>query len=133
MRLCSNVPSQYAIQTALGGYQCIEDLVKPGGRLDEQRLTCWEMITDIPGISCVKPQGALYLFPKLDVDAFNITSDEQFVLDLLKAEKILIVHGTGFNWPSPDHFRIVFLPSKEEMREALARMKVFMENYSQVS
>lgn len=133
MRLCSNVPSQYAIQTALGGYQCIEDLVKPGGRLFEQRKLCWEMITDIPGISCVKPLGALYLFPKLDTEKFRIVDDEQFVIDLLREEKILVVQGTGFNWNKPDHFRIVFLPSIEEMREALTRMKTFMEQYRQHS
>jgi alanine-synthesizing transaminase len=131
MRLCSNVPSQYVIQTALGGYQSIDDLIKPGGRLFEQMETSWKMIQDIPGMSCVKPQGALYLFPKVDIERFNISDDEQFVLDLLKSEKILLVQGTGFNWKSPDHFRIVFLPPLEVMKEALTRLRSFLEHYKQ--
>ncbi|HBG17451.1 MAG TPA: aminotransferase, partial [Firmicutes bacterium] len=110
MRLCSNVPAQYAIQTALGGYQSIKDLTKPGGRLHEQMEFAWRRINDIPGLSCVKPKGALYLFPKVDTARFKITDDQQFIGDFLRAEKVLLVQGTGFNWPNPDHFRVVFLP-----------------------
>jgi alanine-synthesizing transaminase len=131
MRLCSNVPSQYSIQAALGGYQSIDDLVAPGGRLYEQMEIGWERINSIPGLSCVRPQGALYLFPCIDVEQFSITSDEQFVLDLLREKKILVVQGTGFNWPRADHFRIVFLPPKEELKDAMSRLEEFMTNYRQ--
>ncbi|MFM8797828.1 MAG: pyridoxal phosphate-dependent aminotransferase, partial [Fluviibacter sp.] len=109
MRLCANVPGQMAIQTALGGYQSINDLVGPNGRLTRQRDLAWKMLTDIPGVTCVKPKGALYLFPKLDPEMYPIKDDEQFMLELLKEEKVLLVQGSGFNWPHPDHFRVVFL------------------------
>ena len=131
MRLCSNVPTQHAIQTALGGYQSINELTTPGGRLYEQRLLAWRMLNDINGISCTKPLGALYLFPKIDVRKFNIRNDEKFVLDLLKKEKVLVVHGTGFNWPDPDHFRIVFLPREDDLTEALTRLDRFLGTYRQ--
>ncbi|MFW5769312.1 MAG: pyridoxal phosphate-dependent aminotransferase, partial [Spirochaetota bacterium] len=131
MRLCSNVPAQFAVQTALGGYQSIEDLVKPGGRLFEQRDACMKGLEAIPGITCVKPQGALYCFPKIDIDRFRITSDVQFVLDFLRDKKILLVQGTGFNWPRPDHFRIVFLPREDELAEAMDALKDFLSNYRQ--
>ena len=129
MRLCANVPAQHAIQTALGGYQSINDLVAPGGRLLRQRDTVWEMITQIPGVSCVKPQGAMYLFPKLDPKMYPIVDDRQFILDLLVEEKVLVVQGTGFNWPHPDHLRLVFLPSMDEISEAVTRMARFLDNY----
>ncbi|CAG8998400.1 MAG: Glutamate-pyruvate aminotransferase AlaA [Candidatus Celerinatantimonas neptuna] len=132
MRLCANVPIQHAIQTALGGYQSIDDLVTPGGRLYEQREIAWKMLNDIPGISCVKPKGAMYLFPKLDIKKFNIQDDQQFALDLLMKEKILIVQGTGFNWQQPDHFRVVFLPQKSDLQDALNRLELFLANYRQV-
>ena len=129
MRLCSNVPGQYAIQTSLGGYQSIDDLVKPGGRLYEQREYAWEMVNKLPGVSCVKPKGALYLFARLDPEVYPIKDDEKFVLDLLIQEKILLVQGTAFNWPTPDHFRIVFLPRKEDMEHVFERMDHFLRNY----
>ncbi len=122
MRLCANVQAQYAIQTALGGYQTINDLVKPGGRLYEQRNIAWQMLNDIPGVSCVKPEGALYCFPRLDPNVYSIEDDEKLMLDLLKAEKVLLVQGSGFNWPTPDHFRVVFLPAEGELREAITRV-----------
>ena len=131
MRLCSNVPAQYAIQTALGGYQSINDLVKPGGRIYEQRTTAHRMINDIPGLSCTLPQGALYSFVKMDQNKFNIRDDEQMVLDLLEQQKILIVHGRAFNWPDPDHFRLVFLPREDDLEEAINKMAHFFEKYSQ--
>jgi alanine-synthesizing transaminase len=131
MRLCANVPVQHAIQTALGGYQSINELIVPGGRLYEQRNLAWQLLNDIPGVSCVKPQGAMYLFPKLDVKKFNIKDDQQFALDLLQQEKILVVQGTGFNWTKPDHFRIVFLPREEELREAIGRIATFLDGYRQ--
>lgn len=131
MRLCSNVPSQHAIQTSLGGYQSINDLVKPGGRLYEQRMYAWERLNSIPGVSCVKPKGALYLFPKLDIERFHITNDMKFVLDFLREEKVLLVQGTGFNWPDPDHFRIVFLPRVEDLAVALDRLETFLSDYTQ--
>ncbi len=131
MRLCANVPAQHAIQTALGGYQSIQQFLVPGGRLYEQRNTAWEMVNAIDGLSCVKPKGALYLFPKLDVRKFNITSDERFVLDLLRQERILVVQGTGFNWFEPDHFRIVFLPREEDLSDALQRLEIFLAGYRQ--
>ncbi|MGI5850667.1 MAG: pyridoxal phosphate-dependent aminotransferase [Caldicoprobacterales bacterium] len=131
MRLCSNVPAQYTIQTALGGYQSIKDLVMPGGRLKEQRDYAWERLNSIPGISCVKPKGAFYLFPKVDMKRYSIISDEKFVLDFLLQEKVLLVQGTGFNWPEHDHFRIVFLPNLTDLRIALDRFEYFLSNYSQ--
>lgn len=131
MRLCPNVPTQYAIQTALGGYQSIVEYLVPGGRLRDQRDYAWERLNAIDGVSCVKPEGALYLFPKLDTRRFNIDNDEQFALDLLRQEKVLVVQGTGFNWPSPDHFRIVFLPRVEELAEAMDRIERFLDGYRQ--
>ncbi|WP_034256656.1 pyridoxal phosphate-dependent aminotransferase [Adhaeribacter aquaticus] len=129
MRLCSNVPSQFAIQTALGGYQSINDLVLPTGRLGRQRDICYEKLTQIPGITCVKPKGALYMFPKIDVDKYNITSDQQFVYDLLVDQKILVVQGTGFNWHKQDHFRVVFLPTAEELTQTIDKIGVFLKDY----
>ena len=126
MRLCANVQAQYAIQTALGGYQTINDLVKPGGRLYEQRNIAWQMLNEIPGVSCVKPEGALYCFPRLDPKIYPIEDDEQFMLDFLRAEKVLLVQGTGFNWPTPDHFRVVFLPAEGELREAIKRLERYL-------
>lgn len=131
MRLCSNVPAQLAIPKALGGYQDIKDLTAPGGRLYEQRNFAYEKITAIPGISCVKPRGALYLFPKIDTKKFSIKDDEKFILDLLLKEKVLLVQGTGFNYPQPDHFRIVFLPQVEELQKAIAKIKHFLASYQQ--
>jgi alanine-synthesizing transaminase len=131
MRLCSNVPGQHAIQTALGGYQSINELIVPGGRLYEQRNLAHEMLSAIPGISCVKPKGAMYLFARVDQSMYNITDDEKMVLDLLKQEKILIVHGSAFNWPKPDHFRVVFLPHVDELSRALKSIEKFFLNYRQ--
>jgi len=129
MRLCSNVPGQYAIQTALGGYQSIEDLVAPGGRLTRQRDLAWELLTAIPGVTCVRPQAALYLFPRLDPKIYPITDDEAFILELLETEHVLLVHGSGFNWPHPDHFRVVFLPHEDDLKEAIGRVARFLESY----
>ncbi len=131
LRLCANVPTQHAVQTALGGYQSIGDLVRAGGRLHEQRELAWRLLTEIDGISCVKPQGALYLFPRLEIERFNISDDEQFVLDLLRQEQLLVVQGTAFNWPRPDHFRIVFLPHAEHLHEAARRLRRFLRHYRQ--
>jgi alanine-synthesizing transaminase len=129
MRLCSNVPGQYAIQTALGGYQSINDLVAPGGRLYRQRELAYNLLTAIPGVTCVKPKAALYLFPKLDHKMYPIKNDQQFILELLEAEKVLIVQGSGFNWKHPDHFRIVFLPNSDDLTEAIGRIARFLEHY----
>lgn len=129
MRLCANVPGQYAIQTALGGYQSINDLVREGGRLARQRDLAWKLITDIPGVTCVKPKSALYLFPKLDSEMYPIEDDQQFVADLLKEEKVLLVQGSGFNWAKPDHFRVVFLPHEDVLKEAIGRLARFLERY----
>lgn len=129
MRLCANVPGQYAIQTALGGYQSIDDLVAEGGRLRRQRDLAWELVTQIPGVTCVKPKAALYLFPKLDSEMYPISNDQEFIADLLREEKVLLVQGSGFNWPKPDHFRIVFLPHEDVLREAIARLARFLERY----
>lgn len=129
MRLCANVPGQMAIQTALGGYQSINDLIAPTGRLTRQRDLAWKMLTEIPGVSCVKPKGALYLFPKLDPKMYPIKDDEQFMLELLKEEKVLLVQGSGFNWPHPDHFRVVFLPHENDLAEAIGRVARFLEQY----
>lgn len=131
MRLCSNVIAQLAIQTALGGYQSINELILPGGRLREQRDLCYQRITEIPGITCVKPNGALYLFPKIDQKRFKVKDDAKMVLDLLVEEKVLLVQGTGFNWPEPDHFRIVFLPNIEDLKEAIRRIARFFSHYTQ--
>jgi alanine-synthesizing transaminase len=129
MRLCPNVPTQYAVQTALGGYQSINDLVLPGGRLLEQRDKAWEMLNAIPGVSCVKPSGALYMFPRLDPQLYPIKDDLQFALDLLRQEKMLVVQGTGFNWPDPDHFRIVTLPRVADLEDACNRIARFLHTY----
>ena len=129
MKLCSNVPGQWAIQTALGGYQSINDLTCEGGRLRRQRDLAYELITAIPGVSCVKPSAALYMFPKLDPSVYPIKDDRQFFLELLKETKVMLVQGTGFNWAEPDHFRIVFLPHEEDLREAVSRIAKFLENY----
>ncbi|MCM2320086.1 MAG: pyridoxal phosphate-dependent aminotransferase [Pseudomonas sp.] len=131
MRLCANVPAQHAIQTALGGYQSINDLVLPGGRLLEQRNRTWELLNDIPGVSCVKPMGALYAFPKIDPKVCPIHNDEKFVLDLLLSEKLLIVQGTAFNWPWPDHFRVVTLPRVDDLELAIGRIGNFLKGYRQ--
>jgi alanine-synthesizing transaminase len=131
MRLCANVPAQHAIQTSLGGYQSINALVHPGGRLYEQRNIVAERLNSIPGLSCVKPNGALYAFPKIDTKRFNITDDTQFALDLLKREKVLLVQGTGFNWPEPDHFRVVFLPEPIRLNETMDRLEHFLSTYIQ--
>jgi alanine-synthesizing transaminase len=131
MRLCANVPAQYAIQTALGGYQSINDLVLPEGRLKEQRDTAVRLVNGIDGLSVVEPRGALYCFPRIEVKRFNITDDERFIMDLLREQHILLVHGTGFNWPEPDHFRLVFLPDKDTLTDALRRLETFLEHYRQ--
>lgn len=131
MRLCANVPAQHAIQTALGGYQSINDLVLPQGRLLEQRNRAWELLNDIPGISCVKPMGALYAFPRIDPKVCPIHNDEKFVLDLLLSEKLLVVQGTAFNWPWPDHFRVVTLPRVDDLDMAIRRIGNFMKTYRQ--
>ena len=129
MRLCPNMPTQFAVQTALGGYQSINDLVLPGGRLVEQRDTAWQLLNEIPGVSCVKPTGALYAFPKLDPKVYPVVDDEKFVMDLLQQEKILVVQGTGFNWPRPDHFRIVTLPRVSDLEDAIGRIARFLSAY----
>ena len=129
MRLCANVPGQWAIQTALGGYQSINDLVGDGGRLRKQRDLAYELITAIPGVTCVKPQAALYMFPRLDPKVYHIKDDQQFFLELLQETKVMLVQGTGFNWKTTDHFRIVFLPHEDDLREAISRIAKFLENY----
>jgi alanine-synthesizing transaminase len=131
MRLCPNMIAQYGIQTALGGYQSINDLIIPGGRLREQRDTAVSFVNKIPGLSVVNPKGAIYCFPKVDVKKFNITDDEKFMLDLLRAQKLLLVNGKGFNWDKPDHFRIVFLPDKDTLTDAMKRLASFLETYKQ--
>jgi alanine-synthesizing transaminase len=129
MRLCANVPGQYAIQTALGGYQSINELVQDGGRLRRQRDLAYELITAIPGVTCVKPSAALYMFPRLDPKVYPIADDRQFFLELLQETRVMLVQGTGFNWPQPDHFRIVFLPHEDDLREAIGRIAKFLEQY----
>ena len=129
MRLCSNVPGQWAIQTALGGYQSINELIAPDGRLTRQRDLAWQLISDLPGVSCVKPQATLYLFPRLDPKVYPIEDDQQFVLELLETERVLMVQGTGFNWVQPDHFRLVFLPHEDDLRDAIGRIARFLEQY----
>jgi alanine-synthesizing transaminase len=131
MRLCANVPAQHAIATALGGYQSINELILPGGRLLDQRNRAWELMNQIPGVSCTKPAGALYLFPRLDPKVHPIVDDERFALDLLRDQKILVVQGTGFNWPRPDHFRIVTLPHVDDLEEAITRIGRFLASYRQ--
>jgi alanine-synthesizing transaminase len=130
MRLCSNTPGQLAIQTALGGYQSIKDLVSPTGRLTRQRDLAYKLLTEIPGVTCVKPKAALYLFPKLDPKLYPIRDDQQFAYELLAEEKVLIVQGSGFNWAHPDHFRIVFLPNSDDLTEAIGRIGHFLAGYS---
>jgi alanine-synthesizing transaminase len=131
MRLCANMPSQFGIQTALGGYQSVNELLLPGGRLHEQRNITVNMVREIPGLSVVMPKGALYCFPKIDIERFNINDDEKFILDLLHGQHLLLVQGTGFNWKQPDHFRIVFLPDKDTLGDALKRLGVFLASYKQ--
>lgn len=129
MRLCANTPGQLAIQTALGGYQSIKDLVAPGGRLCKQRDLAYELLSQIPGVSVVKPKGALYMFPRLDPKIYPIADDQQFAYELLAEEKVLIVQGTGFNWAHPDHFRLVFLPNSDDLRDAIGRIARFLDGY----
>ncbi|HVS68026.1 MAG TPA: pyridoxal phosphate-dependent aminotransferase [Mycobacteriales bacterium] len=130
MRLCANVPAQNAIQTALGGYQSINELILPGGRLLAQRDVAYELLNAIPGVSCTKPKGALYVFPRLDPEVYPIVDDQKFALDLLRTEKILVTYGTGFNWPDPDHLRIVTLPSVEVLTDAITRIGDFLSTYT---
>ncbi|HEX8615839.1 MAG TPA: pyridoxal phosphate-dependent aminotransferase [Telluria sp.] len=129
MRLCANAPGQFAIQTALGGYQSINDLVGPGGRLLRQRDMAHKLLTDIPGVTCVKPKAALYMFPRLDPVMYPIADDQQFAYDLLAEEKVLVVQGTGFNWIAPDHFRLVFLPNSDDLTDACGRIARFLDGY----
>ena len=129
MRLCANVPGQWAIQTALGGYQSINELVGEGGRLRRQRDLAYDLITAIPGVSCVKPSAALYMFPRLDPKVYPIADDREFFLELLQETRVMLVQGTGFNWPTPDHFRIVFLPHEDDLREAVGRIARFLDSY----
>ena len=127
MRLCANAPAMYAVQTALGGYQSIKELILPGGRLREQRDIAWQELTKIPGISCIKPKGAIYLFPKIDRKLYSLEDDQQLILDFLIQERILLVQGTAFNWKEPDHFRIVFLPQVEDLKHAIASFGRFLQ------
>ena len=129
LRLCANTPGQLAIQTALGGYQSINDLVAPSGRLCRQRDLAYQLLTDIPGVSVVKPKAALYMFPRLDPKIYPIADDQQFAYDLLAEQKVLVVQGTGFNWNAPDHFRIVFLPNSDDLTEAIGRIGKFLDHY----
>nr|WP_218131926.1 pyridoxal phosphate-dependent aminotransferase [Undibacterium oligocarboniphilum] len=129
MRLCANAPGQFAIQTALGGYQSIQDLVGPGGRLLKQRNLAHQLLTEIPGVTCVKPKAALYMFPKLDPKIYPIADDQQFIHELLTEQRVLLVQGTGFNWIRPDHFRVVFLPNTDDLTEAFGRISRFLEAY----
>ncbi|WP_120235565.1 pyridoxal phosphate-dependent aminotransferase [Collimonas fungivorans] len=129
MRLCANAPGQYAIQTALGGYQSINDLVAPGGRLARQRDMAYKLLTDIPGVTCVKPKAALYMFPRLDPKMYPITDDQDFAYELLAEQRVLIVQGTGFNCPTPDHFRVVFLPNTDDLADSMGRIASFLEGY----
>jgi alanine-synthesizing transaminase len=129
MRMCANVPAQYAIQTALGGYQSINDLVKPSGRLARQREIAYEALTAMPGVTCVRPKGTLYMFPRFDPKMYPIEDDQQFVFDLLEAERVLMVQGTGFNWPKPDHVRVVFLPNSDDLTEVMSRIARFLDSY----
>ena len=131
MRLCANTPMQHGIQAALGGYQSIDELIVPGGRLYDQSIIAAEMLNDIDGVSCVRPKGSLYVFPKLDIQKFNIRDDVQFARDFLAQEKVLIVQGTGFNWIRPDHFRVVTLPHQSQIEEAIERLARFLHGYRQ--
>lgn len=131
MRLCSNVPGQSIIQTALGGYQSVNEYIVPGGRIYEQRELIYEAINAVPGVTAVKPKAAFYMFPKLDMEKFHITDDSRFALDFLKSKKVLIVPGSGFNWPKPDHFRIVYLPRQTVLQEAADKLRDFLETYHQ--
>ena len=131
MRLCSNVPAQAIVQTALGGYQSVNEYIQPGGRIYEQREYIYEALNDIPGITAKKPKAAFYIFPKVDVKKFNITDDEQFCLDFLKEKRVLLVHGGGFNWEEPDHFRIVYLPAQPQLEDAVGKLGDFLEHYRQ--
>ena len=131
MRLCANVPGQYAIQTALGGYQSINELIQPGGRLYRQRELAYNLLTAIPGVTCVKPEAALYMFPRLDPKLYPIEDDQQFILDLLLQERVLLVQGTGFNWKQPDHFRVVFLPNVDDLTDSINRIARFLDGYRQ--
>ena len=127
MRMCANVPGQHAIQTALGGYQSVEEYVVPGGRFYDQQKLAWRLLNEIPGVSCVEPQGALYVFPRLDPEVYRIDDDEAFVIELLRAKRVLVTHGTGFNWIAPDHFRLVTLPEEKVLTEAIGRIAEFLE------
>src|ERR1700753_1334666 len=129
MRLCANVPDQHAIQTALGGRQSIRDLVLPGGRLREQRDAALAALAEIPGVTCVQPKGALYVFPRLDPERYPIKDDQQFVLQRLRSQHVLVVQGSGFNWPTPDHLRIVTLPRADDLTEAIGRLGTFLAGY----
>lgn len=131
MRLCANVPAQSIIQTALGGYQSADELLLPGGRIYEQRKYIYEALNQIPGISAVKPKAAFYIFPRVDIQKYQIYNDEKFVLDFLRQQKVLLVHGGGFNWKQPDHFRIVYLPRVEELKLAIGKLEAFLQGYSQ--
>ena len=131
MRLCSNVPAQSIVQTALGGYQSVKSYLVPGGRIYEQREYIYNALKDIPGISVVKPKAAFYIFPKIDVKKFNIVDDERFAMDLLREKKVLIVNGRGFNWPEPDHFRVVYLPRVEILEDAVHKLGDFLSYYQQ--
>jgi alanine-synthesizing transaminase len=131
MRLCSNVPAQSIVQTALGGHQSVKDYIVPGGRIYEQREYIYKALNDIPGITAVKPKAAFYIFPKIDVKKFNIHDDEKFALDLLRDKKLLVVHGGGFNWKEPDHFRVVYLPRIEVMEDAMEKLGDFLTYYRQ--
>ncbi|MBQ5757456.1 MAG: aspartate aminotransferase, partial [Clostridia bacterium] len=131
MRLCSNVPGQSIIQTALGGYQSVNEYIVPGGRIYEQREFIYKALNDIPGISAVKPKAAFYIFPKIDVKKFNITNDTQFALDFLREKRVLIVPGSGFNWKDPDHFRVVYLPRMDVLMETMEKLKDFLSYYHQ--
>jgi len=131
MRMCANVPGQHAIQTALGGYQSVQELIVPGGRFYEQSKLATRLLNEIPGVSCVEPRGALYCFPRLDPAVHHIVDDERFVIDLLRAKKLLVTHGTGFNWFEPDHFRLVALPDADVLTEAVHRIGDFLSTYSQ--
>ena len=131
MRLCSNVPAQSIVQTALGGYQSVNEYLVPGGRIYEQREFIYKAINDIPGLSAVKPKAAFYIFPKIDVKKFNIYDDEKFALDFLREKKVLVTHGRGFNWGAPDHFRIVYLPRVEELKKATDKLADFLKTYRQ--
>jgi alanine-synthesizing transaminase len=131
MRMCPNVPAQHAIAPALGGQYSIADLLRPGGRLREQRDHAWQKLNDIPGLDCVKPEGALYLFPRLDPDVYKISDDERMVIDLLEQQHLLLTHGTGFNLPTTDHLRLVFLAAVDVLDDAITRLARFLETYHQ--